>query len=161
MKTHTNSIDKITLEINKDKDVVLSVKSNSKPKQDRLPFMMVTIGLKNRKIEKRRTTPMKVINGVEALLDMNATEAWFFKMLLKGMQQIHPVTLAHYTTVRVKIDVSKFTSSEKVMSAKAYKSLRSKDIVRRIKRGGHYCINPTVIQVDNIEHEYDFYNSLK
>ena len=69
----------------------------------------------------------------ETLLELSKPEAWFFKLLLKA-----------WRTGNGYSDISNmtFTATEKVVASNAYKKLKARDLVRKVKNQV-YMINPT------------------
>lgn len=69
----------------------------------------------------------------ETLLELSKPEAWFFKVLLRAWRNGNGYSDISYTS---------FTPTEKVVASNAYKKLRERQLVRKV-RNQVYMINPT------------------
>ena len=121
-------------------------------------------GKGSRSIDKIRKqfNKKKVIymDAVQELINMNESEGFFFKLLVDEHTYFDLDAKKYISTSIVNIDTSKLSNTEKNKITRGFKSLEKKNIVRRVKRGGHYCINPTMLVVDEFNKEYDYYMSL-
>jgi len=114
--------------------------------------------------KKRRILGMKKIiylDGAQELIDMNDAEGFFFKMLLEEVSKFSIDDDRYISSAIVKIDISYLNRTDKNKITRGFKALEKKNIVRRIKRGGYYCINPTMVVIDRFNDEYDYFMSLK
>lgn len=68
----------------------------------------------------------------ETLLDLSKPEAWFYKLLLKAWTAEDGYS---------NISHIKFTATEKTVASNAYKKLKERDLVRKV-RNKVYLINP-------------------
>lgn len=87
----------------------------------------------------------------ETLLELSKPEAWFFRLLLKA-----------WRTGNGYSDISNmtFTATEKVVASNAYKKLKARDLVRKVKNQV-YMINPTAkINLSLFDELYLFWQSL-
>lgn len=69
----------------------------------------------------------------ETLLELSKPEAWFFKILLRAWRNGNGYSDISHTP---------FTPTEKVVASNAYKKLRERQLVRKV-RNQVYMINPT------------------
>ena len=67
----------------------------------------------------------------ETLLDLSKPEAWFFRIIFKAWGQDGYSDISHI----------KFTPTEKAVASAAFKKLKERDLVRRVKKQV-YLINP-------------------
>ena len=103
----------------------------------------------------KRYTQMDAID----IMSTFTPQEWRFIKLLKEKMNIQDDEYKIYTTCTVKIDTREFTSQDRNVLSTAYKRLFEKDIVRRVKRGGYYMINPNFIVPRDYKAElHDFYD---
>lgn len=121
---------KVTLNIglSSERELVLSdrLKSDNKAKEPHIPFVM---------LGKSGYTNIKGVTTMSAdilLTEFNKQEAWLYKLIRRRID---------YTTLIVTIRGADLDQSEKRKLLAAYKTLREKDIIRRVKRE-YYMVNP-------------------
>jgi len=133
-------------------------------KTDKISYCALGDGKGSRSIDRIRKqfNKEKVIymDAVQELINMNESEGFFFKLLVDEHTYFDLDAKKYIATSIVSIDIFALSRTEKNKVTRGFKSLEKKNIVRRIKRGGHYCINPTMLVVDEFNKEYDYYMSL-
>ena len=137
--------------ISSDEDVTIAIskkRSRSKPS-----FMMVGTGNKETKNDGQS------MDYTEELLNMTKPEAAMFSLLMKNRDTpdfTKPRSRSNFTY----IDNKNLDEKEKRQIVKAYKLLRDKDLIVRVKRG-QYLINPRlVISGENWRKEEEVYKKL-
>lgn len=87
----------------------------------------------------------------ETLLELSKPEAWFFKILLKAWRNGNGYSDISYI---------KFNATEKVVASNAYKKLKERDLVRKV-RNQVYMINPTAkINLSLFDELYEAWKAL-
>ena len=137
---------KVKAEVNVKDGDSLEIVHHKAQKEKYIPFRMVgSLGYSQ---IKGATT----MDSIKLMMDFNANEAWL-------MNQIKD--LGEGTTLVAVIRGKTLTPVEKKKLSLAYKTLRQKDIIRRVKRE-YYMVNPMFwVPRTNREALTDTYNSLK
>ncbi len=104
----------------------------------------------------KRYKPMDAIE----IMSTFTPQEWRFIKLLKDEMNVQDEEYKVYTTCSVKIDTKGLTPKDRKVFSTAYKRLHEKDIVRRIKRGGYYMINPNFIVPRDYKTELQNYYDL-
>ena len=87
----------------------------------------------------------------ETLLELSKPEAWFFKILLKAWRNGNGYSDISYI---------KFNATEKVVASNAYKKLKERGLVRKV-RNQVYMINPTAkINLSLFDELYEAWKAL-
>jgi len=110
-------------------------------------FIMVGSGNKDK--ENKGTYSM---DYTKELLNMTKPEGFMFGLLMEN-RTVPDARLPYIKINETYIDNSKLTQTEKKYVAKAYKILREKDLIVRIRRE-HYIINPRLV-ISNDEWQKD------
>jgi len=129
-------------------------------------FYMLGNGNENKKMNKIQNRNVK--SFWKEAMRMSPQEQWFMLLLephfennLEPQEVKQPNNIYKLsTTCKVFCPSSNLTNSQKQKLYKAYKRLRAKDIIRRIKRE-HYMFNPMLLIPTDFNEEYTFYYSLK
>ncbi len=151
MEESIKSIANINLSLPKGKKAKINIIN-----QDQKPYYyMIGNGNCNNFLGKGHS-PM---NAIDRLTDMTPQELWVIKIL---NQRLRPIQYGDdmITTAKVFINTSEFSASQKQKFTKGYQRLRSKDIIRRIKRQ-HYMFNPDFFIPKLYESEMKDYLLLK
>lgn len=134
--------DDCPLHIPKGAKVLVELPKQAKPVSNKPPFVMVGNGGKSRMYE---AYPL-----IDTLLDLSKPEAWFMKMLFKSHQSKTGISTITY---------SKLSDSDKRVVNKAYKLLKARNLVKRVKLHD-YMINPTALITVNFEEHIKVWNDL-
>lgn len=134
--------DDCQLHIPKGAKVLVELPKQDKPVSNKPPFVMVGNGGKNRMYE---AYPL-----IDTLLDLSKPEAWFMKMLFKSHQSKTGISNIPYSNLSI---------TDKKVASKAYKLLKDRNLVKRVKLHD-YMINPTALITVNFEEHIKVWNDL-
>ena len=96
-------------------------------------------GMNNKRIN---VEPIDAIEQFETF----TPQEWYVFKLLKQEALFWDIDIGKYvTTCKVQIDFSLLNAQDRNKFTIGYKRLESKSLVKRIKRGGHYMINPNLL----------------
>lgn len=96
-------------------------------------------GMNNKRIN---VEPIDAIEQFETF----TPQEWYVFKLLKQEALFWDIDIGKYvTTCKVQIDSSLLNVQDRNKFTIGYKRLESKSLVKRIKRGGHYMINPNLL----------------
>ena len=93
-------------------------------------------------------------NLIDIMSEMSPQEQWLFKIVKEAI-----TGSTNDLTCKVFIPSSELTNAEKQKLKIAYKRLREKDLIRRIKRQ-HYMVNPMMLIPTFFDEEFDRYSQL-
>jgi len=129
-----------------DTDVDLEIIQHKKSKEKYTPFHMIGKGGYS------TLARSVVVDAVGEMLKFNKQEQWLMALIFK---------YGDAKNLQCVIRGKDLTKTEKNKLAIAYRSLRAKDILRRIKRE-YYMVNPTFwVPKSNREELYEYYMTLK
>jgi len=124
-------------------------------------FYMVGNGNRNKSMNKEQNDIVK--SFWKEAMNMSPQEQWF---MLKIEEHLEPELYVDAdqrqkvkTTCKVFIPSSELTNAEKQKLKIAYKRLREKDLIRRIKRQ-HYMVNPMMLVPTFFDEEFTRYRQL-
>lgn len=119
-------LDEKTIYFDSSEELIIS--SKQKSKSNLPPFQMV-----GRKYIKGNKTMGYDYTGV--LLSLNKEEQWFYTLIRQHI---------NFRTNEAIILSSSLTATEKVKASKAYKSLNSKGLLKKVKKE-NYLVNPDAV----------------
>jgi hypothetical protein len=102
---------------------------------------------------------METIDAVEQFETFTPQEWFVFKLLKEDVLQLDDNN-KYISSCIVQIDPTKLDAQERNKFTIGYKRLSSKSLVKRIKRGGHYMINPGLLIPKNYSTEIIKWNNL-
>jgi len=130
-------IPQVQLNVNTDEEIIVR-----KKKKSAIPFRMVGTGT------------MESINLIEEMLTLSKPAQQLLNEIIKRMTY-------NYEEERINYDVyyKASNNAERQMIVKGFKELRSRNLVRRVKRS-HYVVNPYAVITNDIGH-FKLWNSLE
>ena len=111
-------------------------------------------GMKNKRIN------MQPIDAIEQFETFTPQEWYVFKLLKQEALYWDMDEGKYITTCKVQINPKLLNAQDRNKFTIGYKRLESKSLVRRIKRGGHYMINPNLLVPSKYLREQSDWDSL-
>jgi len=149
----------LSLEIAEDKELVVKTKNIAK----KPPYIMLGrrfLDMKRFKLDEN--IEIELIDTINLFSSFTPQEWFTFKILINNTIYRDPVLHSIYTTCKINIDLKKCLDNKTKINrfSIGFKRLEEKGVVLRIKKGGHFFINPLIVIPKFFEIEFKEWREL-